>query len=221
MSSAMGSSWVLMCLGAASWHGGCVMLVLGARAAAGAGSCAGARGSTRFGVVVVCGCSLVAVPAGGAAPVRGLGCGQWWALSWRVVCGVSRGGAGGGGRGVESAWRGFVPVLVGCGVSCPRVGDGGAVWYGCAGLRCGLSAGGGGGTVSRCGGLGGRSWLVLWRCGAAPCGLSVVLLACFSTWAVRGRCRLGPGVPWGGCVGLECRSQGGVVAWCLGVSAHR
>ena len=78
--------------------------------------------------------------------------------------------------------------------------------------------GGGGGTVSRSGGVGCRPWFVLWRCGAAPRGLLIVLL-------VRGLC--GVGVAWGlgspgaGCAGLECRNQGGVVVWCLGVSAHR
>ena len=106
MSRAMGSSWVFTCWGAASWHGGRVMLVLGARAAAGAGSCAGVRGSAAFGVVVVCGCSLVTVLAGGVAPVCGSGCGRWWALSWRKVCGVSRGGAGGLGCRVGVARRG-------------------------------------------------------------------------------------------------------------------
>ena len=45
-----------------------MMLVFGARAAAGAGSCAGVRGSAPFGVVVVCGCSLVAVLAGWCCP---------------------------------------------------------------------------------------------------------------------------------------------------------
>ena len=95
MSRAMGSSWVFTCWGAASWLGGCAMLVLRACVAAGAGSCVGAQGSARFGVAVLCGCSLVAVPAGGAVPGRGSGCGRWWALRWRVVCGVSRDGAGG------------------------------------------------------------------------------------------------------------------------------
>ena len=70
MSRAMGSSCVFTCWGAASWHGGRVMLVFGARAAAGAGSCAG--GGATFGVVVVCGCTLVAVLAGGVAPVCAL-----------------------------------------------------------------------------------------------------------------------------------------------------
>ena len=74
MSRAMGSSCVFTCLGAASWHGGRVMLVFGARAAAGARSCAGVRGSALCGVVVVCGCSLVAVLAGGVAPVCSSGC---------------------------------------------------------------------------------------------------------------------------------------------------
>ena len=123
MSRAMGSSCVFTCSGAASWHGGRVMLVLGARAAAGAGSCAGVRGSAPFGVVVVCGCSLVTVLAGGVAPVCGSGCGRWWALSWREVCGVSRGGAGG----------------VGCGVGVARLPS-------CVdGLWCPMSPGGGGG----------------------------------------------------------------------------
>ena len=101
------------------------------------------------------------------------------------------------GWGAESAGRGFVPVLVGCGVPCPRVGEGGAVRYGGVVLCGGLPVGGGG-TVSRSGGVGCRPWFVLWRCGAAPRGLLIVLLACFSTWAVRGRCGVGPGVPWGG-----------------------
>ena len=83
MSRAMGSSCVFTCWGAASWHGGRVMLVFGARAAAGAGSCAG--GGAPFGVVVVCGCKLVAVLAGGVAPVCGSGCGWWWVLSWREL----------------------------------------------------------------------------------------------------------------------------------------
>ena len=143
MSRAMGSSWVFTCWGAASWHGGRVMSVLGARGAAGAGSCASARGSARFDVVVVCGCSLVAVPAGGAAPVRGSGCSWWWALSWPVVCAIFRGGAGGGGavrsrRGAASflCWWAVVShapgwgrgvrcgmVLLGCVVAFP-VGGG-------------------------------------------------------------------------------------------------
>ena len=48
------------------------------------------------------------------------------------------------GWGAESAWRGFGPVLVGCGVPCPRVGEGGAVWYGGV-VLCGGRPGGGGG----------------------------------------------------------------------------
>ena len=105
MSRGLGSFWVFTCWGAASWHGGCVMFVLGARAAAGAGSCAGARESAWFGVVVVCGCSLGAVPAGGAASVRGSDCGWWWALSSRVVWGfpgVEPVGGGGSRRGAAS-----------------------------------------------------------------------------------------------------------------------
>ena len=153
MSKAMGSSWVFTCWGAASWHGWCVMLVLGALAAAGAGSCAGARGSARFGVVVVCGCSLVTVPAGGVAPVCGAGCGRWWALSWREVCGVSRGGAGGMGCGVG------VALLRSCvgGLWCLMSPDGGGgcgvVWW-CWVVWWPSRWGGGGGAP--CPGLVGR-----------------------------------------------------------------
>ena len=124
MSRAMGSSCVFTCWGAASWHGGRVMLVFGARVAAGAGSCAG--GGAPFGVAVVCGCTLVAVLAGGGAPVCGSGCGRWWVLSWREVCGVSWGGAGGVGCGVGGAWlRSCVgglwcPVPPGGGGGCGR-----------------------------------------------------------------------------------------------------
>ena len=107
-----------------------MMLVFRARAAAGAGSCAG--GGAPFGVVVVCGCTLVAVLAGGVAPVCGSGCGRWWVLSWREVCGVSRGGAGGVGCGVG---RARLRSCVG-GLWCPvpPVGGGGcgAVWWCCA-----------------------------------------------------------------------------------------
>ena len=135
MSRAMGSSCVFTCCSAASWHGGRVMLVLGARAAAGVGSCAGVRGSAPFGMVVVCGCSLVTVLAGGVAPVCGWGCGRWWALSWCEVCGVSRGGAGG----------------VGCGVGVARLRS-------CVGgLCCPMSPGGGGGC-----GVVWWCWVVWW-----------------------------------------------------------
>ena len=127
------------------------------------------------------------------------GCGRWWVLSWREVCGDSRGGAGGVGCGVGGArLRSCVgglwcPVPPGGGGGC------GAVWWCCAVWWPSLW--GGGGTVSRSGGVGVRPWFVLWRCGAAPRGLLIVLLACFSTWAVRGRCGVGPGVPWGGVCG--------------------
>ena len=52
---------------------------------------------------------LMAVSAGCPGPGRGSGCGRWWVLSWRVVCGVSRDGAGGG-VGVRSR-RGAVTFL--------------------------------------------------------------------------------------------------------------
>ena len=51
------------------------------------------------------------------------------------------------GWGAESAGRGFVPVLLGCGVPCPRVGEGGAVRYGGVVLCGGLPVGGGGHRV--------------------------------------------------------------------------
>ena len=208
MSRAMGSSCVFTCSGAASWHGGRVMLLFGARAAAGAGSCAGVRGSALFGVVVVCGCSLVAVLAGGVAPVCGSGCGRWWALSWREVCGVSRGGAGGVGCGVGVARLRSCVGGLWCPVSPGGGGGCGVVWWCCV-VWWPPRWGGGGGTVSRSGGVGCRPWFVLWWCGAAPRGLLVVLLACFSTWAVRGRCGVGPGVPWGGMCGTGVSHPGG------------
>ena len=196
------------------------MLVFGARAAAGAGSCAGVRGSAPFGVVVVCGCSLVAVLAGGVAFVCGSGCGRWWALSWREVCGVSRGGAGG----------------VRCGVGVARLRS-------CVGgLWCRVSPGGGGGCgvvwwrcvvwwPSRWGGGGHR--IRVWFGGLSPvvCPLAVwgsparsldrhpgvfqYVGRAGSVW----RGALGP--LGAGCAGLECRNQGGVVVWCFGVSAPR
>ena len=205
MSRAMGSSCVFTRWGAASWHGGRVMLVLGARAAAGAGLCAGVRGSAPFGVVVVCGCSLVTVLAGGVAPVCGLGCGRWLALSWREVCGVSRGGASGVG-----SRRGAASFLCFWAVVSHVPGWGREVRCGMVVLCCVVAFPvGGGGTVSRSGRVGCRPWLVLWRCGAAPRGLLVVLLACVSTWAVRGRCGVGPEVPWGGMCGTGVSQPGG------------
>ena len=85
------------------------------------------------------------------------------------------------------------------------------------GVRCGMVVLccvvafplGGGGTVSRSGGVGCRLWFVLWWCGAAPRGLLIVLLVCFSTWPVRGWCGVGPGVPWGGVCGTGVSQPGG------------
>ena len=58
------------------------------------------------------------------------------------------------GWGAESASRGFVPVLVGCGVPCLRVGEGGAAWYGGVVLCGGLPGGRMGHRVEVCwGGL--------------------------------------------------------------------
>ena len=150
MSRAMGSSCAFTCWGAASWHGRRVMLVFGARAAAGAGSCAG--GGAPFGVVVVCGCTLVAVLAGGVAPVCGSGCGRWWVLSWRGGVRGFQGWCRWGGvrsrRGAASFlfWWAVVPLAPGwgrgvrcgmvvlcCVVAFPLGGGGGhrfQVWWG-------------------------------------------------------------------------------------------
>ena len=100
------------------------------------------------------------------------------------------------GWGAELAWRAFVPVLVGCGVPCPRVGEGGAVRYDGVVLCGGLPVLGGGYRVQ-----------VWWG------GLSPVVCPLAVAW--------GLGSPGAGCAGLECRNQGGVVVWCLGVSANR
>ena len=128
-SRAKGSSWA--CWGAASWFGGCVMLVLGVCAAAGAGPCAGARGSAWFGVVVVCACSLVAVPAGGVAP--GPWFGLWLVVGVELACGVwgfqgrcwLRGGGVRSRRGVASflCWLAVVFHVLGWGrrVRCGMV----------------------------------------------------------------------------------------------------
>ena len=75
---------------------------------------------------------------------------------------------------------------------------------------------GGGGTVSRSSGVGGCLWLVLGRCGATLCGLLVVPLVCFSTWAVRGRCNVGPGVSWGGVRRIGVSQPGGCGCVVLG-----
>ena len=78
--------------------------------AAGAGLRVCARGSSWFGVVVVCGRLLVAVVAGGLVPGCGSGGGWWWALSWCVVCGISGDGDSEGG-GVVRTLRGAVSLL--------------------------------------------------------------------------------------------------------------
>ena len=189
------------------------MLVLGVCAEVGAGPCAGARGSARFGVVVACVGSLVAAAASGVASVRGLGFG--W-LSWRVVCGVSRGGAGAGRAGVRSR-RGAGSFLCWWAVVSHVPGWGRGVGCGMLVLGCVMVFPlRGGGTVSRSGGAGGRSWLLLGRCGAAVCGLLVVPLVCFSTWAVRGRRGAGPGVSWGGLCGIGVSQTGGCGCVVLG-----
>ena len=95
------------------------------------------------------------------------------------------------------------------------------MWYGGAVLCGGLPSGEGG---APCPGLVG--WVVArgWSSG----GVEQPRAVCWSSsWRVSVRGPCGVGVAWGlgspgvGCVGLECRIQGGVVVWCLGVSAYR
>ena len=138
-----------------------------------------------------------------------------------MVCGVSRGGAGGGGAGVQSR-RGVASFLCCWAVVFHVPG-----WR--RGVRCGMVVLGcvvafPVGGEAPCPGLVG--WVVArgWYSGGVgqPCAVSWSSLWCVS---VRGRCGVvvvwGLGSPGVGCVGLKCRNQGGVVAWCLGVSAHR
>ena len=143
------------------------------------------------------------------------GCGP---SSWREVCGVSRGGAGGVGCGVGGARLRSCVGGLWCPLSPGGGGGCGVVWW-CWVAWWPSQWGGGGGTVSRSGWAGCCPWLVLWRRGAAPRGLLLVLLACVSTWAVRGRCGVGPGVPLGGVCGTGVSQPGGcgrVVLWGVG-----
>ena len=134
--------------------------------------------------------------------------GLWPVVGAKLACGVP---SFQGGAGVRSR-RGAASFLCWWAVVSHAPGWGRGVRCGMAVLGCVVAfplEGGGGGTVSRSGGAGGRSWLVPWRCGAVPCGLSAVILACFSTLAVRGRCGVGPGVPWGGVCGTGVSQPGG------------
>ena len=148
--------------------------------------------------------------------------GLWLVVGVELGCGV-RGFQGWcrWGRGGVRCRLGAAPFLCWWAVVSHAPGRGRGVPCGMVVLGCLLAfpLGGGGGTVSRSGEGGGRSWLVPWRCGAVPCGLSVIFLACFSTWAVRGRCGVGPGVPWGRVCGIGGSQPGGVVVWYLGPSA--
>ena len=97
------------------------------------------------------------------------------------------------------------------------------------GVRCGMVALGcvvdfplGGGAS--CPGLVG--WVVALGASSGGAGQSrAVSRSSIWRFPVLGRCGIvavrGLGSPGIGCVGLECRNQGGVVAWCFGVSAHR
>ena len=137
--------------------------------------------------------------------------GLWPVVGVELVCGVRgfQGWCRWGEGGVQSR-RGVASFLCWWAVvfHVPQWGRG---------VRCGMVVlgcvvafpVGGGGTVSRSGVVGSRSWLVLGRCGAARCGLLVVPLVCFSTWAVRGRCGVGLGVPLGWVCGIGVSQQGG------------
>ena len=126
----------------------------------------------------------------------------------------------GGGGGAEPAWHGVVPVLVGCGVSCPWVRKGNAVWYGGAELRGGLPDGGGRAPSP---GLVGSVVAPGWSSGGVGQPYAVPWSS-FWRLSVRGWCAVV--VVWGlgpigaGCEGSECRNQGCVVAGCFGVSAN-
>ena len=114
----------------------------------------------------------------------------------------------------------------GGGVGCRA----GVAWRrSCVGrLWCFRSSGGGGGCgvawwywaawwPSRWGGGGACPGLVVGRCGAALCGLLVVLLVCFGTSAVWVRCGVGLGVPWGGVCGIGLSQPGACGLVVLGV----
>ena len=98
------------------------------------------------------------------------------------------------------------------------VGECGVVWW--RWVVCWLPhSGGGGSIVSGSGRVGGRSWFVLERCGAVPCGLLVVPLVFASPWAVWDRCGKGLGVPCSGVSGIGVSQPGGggrVVPGCVG-----
>ena len=177
MSRAMGSSCVFTCWGPASWHGGRVSV--GVR-----GTCGGRCGVVRRGRRAVWrGCG-VWLHAGGCPGRRCCPCVRFGL--WPVV-------------GVElaRAVRGFQGWCRWGGVRSRRGAASFLCWWAvvsCApgwrrGVRCGMVVLccvvafplGGGGTVSRSGGVGCRPWFILWRCGAAPRGLLIVLLACSST----------------------------------------
>ena len=112
---------------------------------------------------------------------------------------------------VSASW--FVAVSR-AGPSDEVRGGGNAAWCSGAGLCVGFPIRGGGITPGP-GGLGGCLWGR-----AVPLRLLVFPPVFAGPWAMWNLCRVGPGVPGVACAGLECRSQGGVVAWCPDVSAH-
>ena len=149
--------------------------------------------------------------------------GLWPVVSVELACGVwgFQGWCRWGGGGVRSrrgvalflCWWAVVFHLLrwGRGVRCSMV------VLGCVVV---LPVGGGG---APCPGLVG--WVVArgWSSGGVgrPCAVSRSSLWCVSVHRLCGFIVvLGLGSTGAGCVGLECRNQGGVVAWCLGLSAH-
>ena len=222
MSRAMGSSWVFTCWGAASWRGGCVMFVARGTCRGQCGvlrRCPGKRAVSRG-----CGVWLL---AGGSS--------GWWWCPWarfglwllagvEVACGVwgFQGWCRLGGLGCGAGVARLCSCVGGLWCCMSRGGEGecSVVWW------CWVvwwpSRLGGGGAPYR--GLVG--WVVArsWSSGGVGQPRAV---SRSSLWivSVRGLCGVvvvwGLGSPRAGCVGLECRNQGDVVAWCLGVSAHR
>ena len=172
-------------------------------------------------MAVVCGCSLVAVPAGGAVP--GARFGLLPVVGVELALGVW-GFQGWWRRGGSGVWSrcGAVSLLCWWAVVSHVPGWG-------RGLRCGMLALGcvvafPMGWGASCPGLVGSVVARGWSSGGVrqSHAVSRSSLWHFPVRGPRGIVAVrGLGSPGAGCVGLECRNQGGVAAWFLGVSAHR